>query len=57
MNINEADKAYFYISRTYKDNLIRFSWFSFLQQRAFKFHKDKVSLHMTFKRRPLNAVG
>ena len=37
MNINEADQAYYLISRTNSDNLMRFSLFSFLQQRTFIF--------------------
>ena len=37
MDINEADQTYSLISRTNSDNLMRFSLFSFLQQRAFIF--------------------
>ena len=37
MNINKADQTYSLISRTNSDNLMRFSLFSFLQQRAFIF--------------------
>ena len=35
MNINKADQTYSFISRTNSDNLMWFSLFSFLQQRAF----------------------
>ena len=37
MNINEEDQTYSLISRTNSDNLMWFSLFSFLQQRAFIF--------------------
>ena len=37
MNINLADQSYYLISRTNSDNLMLFSLFSFLQQRAFIF--------------------
>ena len=37
MNINLADKTYSFISSTNTDNLMRFSVFSSLQQRAFIF--------------------
>ena len=48
MNINEADQTYSLISRTNSDNLMRFSLFSFLQQRAFIFITKKLPLHMIF---------
>ena len=37
MNINEADQTYSVISSSNSDNLMWFSLFSFLQQRAFIF--------------------
>ena len=37
MNINEVDQAYSLISRTNADDLMQFSLFSSLQQRAFIF--------------------
>ena len=49
MNINEADQTYSRISRTNSDNLMRFSLFSFLEQRAFIFVlNEKLPLHMIF---------
>ena len=41
MNINEADQTCSLISRTDKDNLMRFLLFSFTQQRAFIFTMKK----------------
>ena len=48
LNINEADQTYSLISRTNSDNLMQFSLFSFLQQRAFIFILKKLPLHITF---------
>ena len=43
MNINEADRTYSLISRANSDNLMPFSLFSFLQQRAFIFITKKTT--------------
>ena len=44
MNINEADKTYFLISRTNTDNLMWFLLFSIFTAKSFHFHNEKIPL-------------